>query len=106
MGLSESVVQGAERPEKLPAMPAATEVNAMQWGEAGWLRKGTDPTPGDPEELPNELSKDWGHGSMERFLKKEGLLHSGDQATLKERAWRLREALKTPEMVSPDLTPL
>lgn len=76
----------------------------MQWGQEGWLSKGQDPTPGDPEELPNELSKDWSHVEMEKFLEEHGLTHAGDQATLKERAWRLREALKTEDLVNPELT--
>lgn len=41
---------------------------------------------------------------MEKFLAQEGLSHAGDQATLKERAWRLREALKTKDLINPELT--
>lgn len=79
------------------------DIAEMQWGPDGWLAKGGSACPQDPAELPNLLSKDWSDGELDQWMEREGLVAVGDPGTLKERAWRVREALREEGIVNVEL---
>ena len=46
-----------------------------------------------PEDLPSQMKVDMSSCELETFLQEHGLQPCGPAATLKDRAWRLRDAL-------------
>lgn len=68
------------------------------------LPKGSQPGHMSTAELPARRAANWTAEEARGFLDREGLQEAGDPSTLVERAFRLSEALKTPELLSPDLT--